>query len=199
MTSFDGNLEFLGEEVAEAGRVEHAGHADDLVVRQAREFSQRPDHRVERVGDADDERVRCVGGDPFADRLHDLQVDAEQIVTAHAGLARHAGGDDNHIGAGDIGIIVRPDDLGVEALDRGALAKIERLALRHAFDHVEQHDIAETLERREVRERAADVAGADQRDLLAGHSSSFSMLPKLPPIRPFGRRGQPLIPTRYCD
>ena len=53
----DRDLELLGEEVAEARRIEHAGHADDLVVRQAREFAQRPDHRVERVGDADDEGV----------------------------------------------------------------------------------------------------------------------------------------------
>jgi hypothetical protein len=51
------DLELLGEEMAEARAVEHAGHADDLVVRQAGEFAQRPDHRVERVGDADDEGV----------------------------------------------------------------------------------------------------------------------------------------------
>jgi hypothetical protein len=38
---------------------------------------------------------------PFADRLHDLEVDAEQVVAAHARLARHAGGDDDHVGAGD--------------------------------------------------------------------------------------------------
>ena len=55
----DRDAELLGEEVAEAGAVEHAGHADDLVVRQAGEFAQRPDHRVERVGDADDEGVRA--------------------------------------------------------------------------------------------------------------------------------------------
>ena len=53
----DGDAELLGEEVAEAGRVEHAGHADDLVLRQAGGLLQRPDHRVERVGDADDEGV----------------------------------------------------------------------------------------------------------------------------------------------
>ena len=33
--------------------------------------------------------------------LHDLEIDAEQIVAAHAGLARHAGGDDAHVGAFD--------------------------------------------------------------------------------------------------
>jgi hypothetical protein len=64
---------------------------------------QRPDHRVERVGDADDEGVRGVLLDAGADGLHDLEVDAEQIVAAHARLARHAGGDDDHVGAGDGG------------------------------------------------------------------------------------------------
>ena len=38
----------------------------------------------------------------LADRLHDLEVDAEQIVAAHARLARHAGGDDADVGAGDL-------------------------------------------------------------------------------------------------
>ena len=59
VTSSTLTLELLGEEVAEARAVEHAGHADDHVVRQAGEFAQRPDHRVERVGDADDEGVRA--------------------------------------------------------------------------------------------------------------------------------------------
>ena len=55
---------------------------------------QRPDHGVERIGDADDEGVGRVLLDALADRLHHLEVDAEQVVAAHAGLARHAGGDD---------------------------------------------------------------------------------------------------------
>jgi hypothetical protein len=65
---FNRDAGLFGEEVAEARRVEHAGHADDLVVRQAREFLQRPDHRVERIGDADDEGVRGVLLDALADR-----------------------------------------------------------------------------------------------------------------------------------
>ena len=101
MTSLTETSNSLGEEVAEAGRVEDAGHAADLLDRQARELAQRPDHRVERVGDADDEGVRRVLGDALADRLHHLEVDAEQVVAAHARLARHAGGDDADVGAGD--------------------------------------------------------------------------------------------------
>ena len=39
--------------------------------------------------------------DAGADLLHHLEVDAEQIVAAHARLARHAGGDDADVGAFD--------------------------------------------------------------------------------------------------
>jgi hypothetical protein len=82
----DRDAEFPGEEGGEARRIQHAGHADNLVGGQAREFAQRPDHRVERVGDADHESVGSVGLDAFAHGLHHLQVDAQQVVAAHAGL-----------------------------------------------------------------------------------------------------------------
>jgi hypothetical protein len=43
------------------------------------------------------------------------------------------------------------------------------LAAGYAFDDVEEDDVAQLLEADEMRERAADHAGADQRDLLARH------------------------------
>ena len=98
-----------------------------------------------------------------------LGVDADQIVAAHAGLARDAGGDDHDIGAGDVGIVVGAVDHRVVALDRRALDDVERLPLRHPLDDVEQHDVAQFLEPGEQRDRAADLAGADQRDLVACH------------------------------
>ena len=64
------------------------------------------------------------------------------------GLRGDAGGDDDHVGAGDVGIIVGAGDLGVEALDRAALREVERLALRHALDDVEQDDVAQLLRAR---------------------------------------------------
>ena len=45
--------------------------------------------------------------DAFAHGFHDFQIDPEQIVPAHARLARHASCDDTHISASDIGIIIR--------------------------------------------------------------------------------------------
>jgi hypothetical protein len=133
------------------------------------EFAQRPDHRVERVGDADHEGVGRVVADAFANGLHHLEVDAEQVIAAHAGLARHAGRHDDDVRACDVLVIVGADDLGVKAFDRAALRKVESLALGHAFHHVEQDDVAQFLLRGQMRQSATDVTRADQRDLLACH------------------------------
>src|SRR3546814_7878508 len=90
---------------------------------------------------------------PYAldDRLHHLQVDAQQVVAAHARLAGDASRDDDHVRAGDVGIIAGSGDLRVKAFDRAALAKVQRLALRDAFDDVEQDDVAQFLDRRQMR------------------------------------------------
>ena len=135
-------------------------------------------------------RVRLEAG---ADRLHHLEIDAEQVVAAHAGLARHAGGDDDDVGAGDRRIVARAGELGVEALDRAGFGEIERLALRHAVDDVEQDDVAEFLERRQVGQGAADLAGPDQSNLLARHEivplfESFETAARHDVARPRGSR-----------
>ena len=146
-----------------------------MFLRQAAGLLQRPHHGVERIGDADHERVGRVFLDAGADLIHDLEVDAEQIVAAHAGLARHAGGDDADVGALDRLVGVGAGELGVEALDRRRLGEVERLALRDAFGDVEQHDVAELFQADEMSERAADLAGADQRNLVTRHVGKVLM------------------------
>jgi hypothetical protein len=110
----------------------------------------------------------CLGR-PHADLLHHLEIDPEQIVAAHARLARHAGGDDAHAGAGDRVVGIGAGELGVETVDWGGLHEIERLALRNAFGNVEQHHVAKVLEADEMGERAADLAGTDQSNLGTRH------------------------------
>src|SRR5882672_3864998 len=88
----DRDVEFVGEEIAEARGIQHARHAHHLLVRHARGLLQRPYHGVERIGDADHEGVGRVFLDAGADLLHHLEIDAQEIVAAHAGLARHPGG-----------------------------------------------------------------------------------------------------------
>ena len=159
----------LGQEIGEAGRVQNAGHADDLLLGQARELLQGPDHGVERVGDADDEGVGGVGLDALADGLHDLQVDADQVVAAHARLARHAGGDDADVGARDVGVVVGALQGHVLAEDGRGLGDVQGLALRRAFGDVEQDHVAQGFARGHVGQGSADHAGADKGDLRASH------------------------------
>ena len=169
VTSSTDDVELVGEEKPETRAVEHARHADDHLLGQAAGLLQRPDHGVERIGDADHEGAGRVFLDAGADLLHHLEVDAEKIVAAHAGLARHAGGDDADAGAVDRVVGIGAGEMGVEAVDRRGLDEIERLALGNAFGDVEQHDVAELLEADEMGERAADLAGTDQCNLGTRH------------------------------
>ena len=168
----DRDLELVGEEITEARGVQHAGHADDLVGRQARELLQRPDHRVERVGDADDEGVGGMRLDARADGLHDFEIDADEVIAAHAGLARHAGGHDDDVGPGNVGVGTRARQLGVEALDRSGFRQIQRFALWHAIDDIEQDDVAQFLDRGQMGQGPADLTCADQSNLLPRHELS---------------------------
>ena len=110
--------------------------------------------------------------DARADGLHDLGIDADQVVAAHARLARHARRDDHDVGARDVGVVRRTFVGGVEAFDRGRLGDVQRLALGDALGvrNVEQDDVTEFLDPGEQRQRAADLTRADQRDFIASHA-----------------------------
>jgi hypothetical protein len=175
---FDRDAHLLGEEVAKTRTVEHAGHADDHVVRQAAELSERPDHGVERIGDADDESLGTIVLDALAHLRHHLEVDAEQIVAAHARFARHARCDDDDVAVLDVGIGVGALELRVVTLDRTGLRNVERLSLRQPLHDVEENDVAQFLQADEMSERAADLSAADEGDFLAGHEKSFRGMPR---------------------
>ncbi|GAB1364515.1 hypothetical protein MASR1M32_37510 [Rhodobacter sp.] len=107
--------------------------------------------------------------DAFADRLHDLEVDAQKIVAAHPRLSRHAGGDDADIGARNVSVGVGALQIGVEPLDRAALRQIQGLPLGNTFGNVKDDDVAKFLDRGEMGKRAADLASADKSDLGSCH------------------------------
>ena len=108
--------------------------------------------------------------DAGADLLHHLEVDAEQVVAAHAGLARHAGGDDADIGAGDRLVVVGAREAGIEAARpariRRGRAPCPAACLRRCRTCTTSPSSLRPIE---VGERAADLAGADQCDLLTRH------------------------------
>ena len=157
---------------------EHASHADDHVARQAGGLLQRPHHGVERVGDDDDEGGGGVLFDPGADLLHHLDVDADEVVAAHARLAWHAGGDDAHVGTLNISISIGAAELAVEALDGAGLGNIERFALRETFGDVENDDVAQLFQPDQVRKRPTDHATANQGDLRARHPVQLPLIYK---------------------
>ena len=65
-------------------------------------------HRVERVGDDDEDGVGRDGrGADRDDAAHDAGVLGQQVVAAHARLAGQAGGDDDDVRAGRVGVVVR--------------------------------------------------------------------------------------------
>ena len=101
----------------EACAVEHAGHADNTMMRQARSLLQSPHHRVERVRNDDHEGVGSIFLDALAHLLHDLEIDVEKVIAAHAWLARHASGNDTNVGAFNVRIGVGALERDVETLD----------------------------------------------------------------------------------
>ncbi len=103
-----------------------------------------------------------------------LRLMPDEVVAAHAGLARHAGGDDHHVGAlRSPHSRCAPTYLASKPSTGRGLGDVEPLALRDAFRDVEEDDVAEFLQADEVGERAADLSGADERDLLAGHEEKI--------------------------
>ena len=77
-------------------------------------------------------------------RADDPGVGRQQVVAAHARLARHAGGDHHHVAGRGVVVAGRADDLGVEADDRRGL-QVEGLALGHRLGlrDIEEDDVAQ--------------------------------------------------------
>ena len=113
------DAEFFGEEITEAGAIKHASHADHFVLRQSGGFLQSPHHRIERIGDADHEGVGGILLQACANLFHDLQIDAQKIVAAHAGLARHTGRHNHDIGTGNRFIGIGTGIMGVKPVNGG--------------------------------------------------------------------------------
>jgi hypothetical protein len=76
---------------------------------------------------------------------HDLVVGLQQVVAAHAGLARDARGDDHDVGVCCFGVVVRADDVHVALLDRHGFEQVERLALGNALRHVDEDYVSKFL------------------------------------------------------
>src|SRR5690606_18564613 len=122
------------------------------------------------------------------DLLHDLEVDAEQVVAAHSRLAGNAGRDDADIRTFDRRVIAGARKLGIETLDRRGLGNVEPLALRDTVRDVEEDDVAQFLQAGQMCQRATDHSRTDKCDLLARHRKASSQDPNPWPTRLLARQ-----------
>ena len=129
-------------------------------------------HRVERVRDDDDDRLRGDCRRLLDHGSDDAGILGQEVVAAHAGLAGQAGGHHDHVGAGRVRIVVRAEHSGVMGDDRRGLGEVETLALGKTFDDIDEHDVGQAGLGDALGGGRADVAGADDGDLVAGHGSS---------------------------
>ncbi len=98
--------------------------------------------------------------------IHDFVVGVEQVIAAHARLARNSGGDHDDIGIGGVSVIVRADDAGVSFLNRHGFEQIKAFALRNAVDDVDQDYVRQFFGGNPVRSRGANVSRANNRNFL---------------------------------
>ncbi len=157
----DADVQFFRDEGAEAGRVEHAGHADDALAIEARLPERGLRHGVQRIGDDDQNALGRLRHNLRDHVRHDLEVGVQQVVAAHARLARNAGGDDDDVRVSGGRVVVRAGDMHIALFNGHGFEQIERFALRHAFDNINQHHVGQFFGRNPVCCRGAHVAGAD--------------------------------------
>ncbi len=178
----DRDAELLRDERPEARRVEHARHPEHALAREAGRLQGDVAHRVERVGDDDQDRVRGMLGRLLHDGADDARVLGQQVITAHPGLTSEAGGDDHDVRVCGVGVVVGARDPGVVPDDRRRLGQVERLALREPLDDVDQDHVGQACLGDPLCGRRADIAGPDDGDLVASHAewSSFRVFGSRP-------------------
>ena len=145
------HLQFLGNEALETAGIQNPSHADDPFAVETRQFISSLHHRIQRVGDYDENRLRRVSNHILDHIGHDLEIGVQQIVAAHAGLSRKAGRDNHDVAVGCVGVVVRAGDVDVGSFNGKSLLQIQRLALRHAFDYIDHHHVGQFLGHKPVR------------------------------------------------
>src|SRR5690606_3713150 len=95
------------------------------------------------------------------------RVRLQQVLAAHARLARDARRHDDDVGAGGGIVAVRTEHAGVEAFDGRGLPLVQALPLPHTLHDVDHDDLAGELAAGETLSRGrTDVAGPHHRNLL---------------------------------
>ena len=165
----DGHIQFPSDKSGKTGGIKHTGLAHNTLRRETGNFLAQGDHGVKRIGDDDDEGIRGILLDAFRNRSHNLGVNFNQIITAHAGLTRQTCSDDNNIRTFDILVIVGSGHTDIKTIDRGSLCNIQSFSLRHVFDDVKQNDITQLAQCAKLSQNATNLSTTDQSNFRSRH------------------------------
>ena len=99
-------------------------------------------HGVQRVRNDDENCFRRALYNFIDDFSHNVRICFEKIVTAHAGFARQSGGYDYDVGIRRFLVAVGSRQPHVKSFNRRGFRQIQRFALRHTFDDIDQDDIS---------------------------------------------------------
>ena len=88
----------------------------------------------------------------------DLAVRREEVVAAHARLARQTGSYYYYIRTGSIFIAVRAGNIRIITRDRSCFEQIKGLALRDPLGHIHQHHISQLRLNNPLRQRCTNMA-----------------------------------------
>ena len=162
-------VKLFSQERLVSSRVENSRHSDHVRGRESGLFLHEVHHRVERIGDNDNERAWGVLFDTSSDLLDDVGVGLHEIITAHAGLTRKSRGHYTDVSARDIGDIVRSGYLEVETEYRREVREVECLSLRHPINHVKENYVTKVALSAQQSEGSTDLASADKRYLSSSN------------------------------
>ena len=142
---FHADLQFLGNEGAEAGGIEHAGHANHAIAGELADLVGDLRHGIERVGNHNQDAVGRVDDHVLDNFANDFGIGIEQVITAHSRLAGDSRGNHYDVRVSGVFVIVGAEHVRIALLDGHGFEQIQSLALRHAFYDIDQDNIGKFL------------------------------------------------------
>ena len=140
---FHADTGLQGHERPHAGRIQDARLPDNALARQLADLHGQVCHRIQRVGQNDEDGLRRILEGVRGCITDDLGVDGQQVFAAHTRLARHARRDDDDIGTLGGSIIIAADHGYILADHRQGFLQVQGLALWHPFDDIHQHQVGD--------------------------------------------------------
>ena len=128
-------------------------------------------HGVQRIADHNHHRVGRVLCNLFRNAAHNLHIGRDQIIAAHARLARQTRGDHHHIAVDNVFVIACANHGAVKSFNGRALHQVQRLALGHAFAlwNIQQHNVAQLLGGGPMRASGSNISSTNDRYFRSSH------------------------------